>query len=121
MNKTDQRAKDRPTPEFKMVDVVSKPKFDLLFEERTNSDRELDSNPESDSEETNHLRSVILRYRIIGRNLKKISRRHWDIGEVVLVLDELELTNCLTKDRCNSMKEDLKEKILFSKDDQCGR
>ena len=46
---------------------------------------------------------------------------HHDIGildKLILTLDELEMMDCLTKEECDSMKEVLKNKIDFSKDDE---
>ena len=46
---------------------------------------------------------------------------HQDIGifnKLVLTLDELEMMDCLTKGESNSVKEDLKKKIEFSKEEE---
>ena len=79
LNKVDQRVKDRaPTSlvkklELKMVDAGSKKNLVYpLKKKRMN--QTLTSN--LIQRKMNHLKSLIMRYRIVGKNLKKISKSY---------------------------------------------
>ena len=124
LNKVDQRFKASSSvkkPELKMDDVVPiqiepiqvEPKSDLSFEEKKNSDPESDF--ESSSEKSEESDYEILDYREkLKENFRNLYMKfHQDIGifdKLVLMLDELEMMDCLTKDESNSVKEDLKKK-----------
>ena len=121
LNKVEQRVKDQAhanKPELKMVDTGSKPKFDFPVEEKTN---ESDLNLESDSSEESDHDIPDNREKLKEKFRELYLKFHQDIGildKLILTLDELEMMDCLTKEECDSMKEVLKNKIDFSKDEE---
>ena len=121
LNKVEQRVNDQAHVnklELKMVDTGSKPKSDLPVEEKTN---ESDFNLESDSSEESDHDIPDNREKLKEKFRELYLKFHQDIGildKLILTLDELEMMDCLTKEECDSMKEVLKNKIDFSKDDE---
>ena len=126
MNKVEQRVKDQAHVkklELKMVDAGPKPKFDLPVEEKTNEpdfNHESDSVESESSEESDH--EILDKQKKLKEKFRELYLKfHQDIGildKLILTLDELEMMDCLTKEECDSMKEVLKNKIDFSKDDE---
>ena len=126
LNKVEQRVKDQAPVkklELKMADTETKPKFDLPVEEKTNEpdfNHESDSVESESSEESDH--EISDKQQKLKENFRELYLKfHQDIGildKLILTLDELEMMDCLTKEECDSMKEVLKNKIDFSKDDE---
>ena len=84
-----------------------------------NIDPESDSEENESSEESDEITDEQEKLKENFKNL--YMKFHHDIGlfnKLVLILDELEMMNCLTKEECNSVKEDLKKKIEFSEDEE---